>query len=126
MAELVDVRPDGEQTIIVFREGGQLLELTISGQAGANLVAGLVQAIVDRAPSNEPGVEWLQWPQMARSSEMSFDIEAIDSELVGIALKLPGLLPVTLEIPMDSAHAVADAIHKAADESAGLKRGVKR
>ncbi len=122
MAELVDVRLDGEQTIMVFREGEQLLELTVSGQAAANLVASVAQNIVDRAPSNAPGVQWLQWPQMARSSEVSFDIEAIDSETVGIAVKLPGLLPVTLEIPAGSAHAVADAIHKAADESERLKR----
>ena len=125
MAELVEVRPAGEQTVIVFREGAQLLELTISGTAGANLVAGMVQAIVDRAPSNDPGVEWLKWPQMARSGEVSFDIEAIDSEMIGVAVKLPGLLPVTLEIPPGAAHAIADAIHKAADDSERLQRGIK-
>ena len=121
MAELVDVRQAGDQTIIVFRDGVTLLEVAISGQTGANLVAGLAQAIVDGAPSNAPGVEWLHWPQMARSAEVSFDIEAIDSELVGVAVKLPGLLPVTLELPAGSARAVADAIHKAADDSERLK-----
>ena len=126
MAELIDVRLAGDQTIIVFREGEQLLELAVSGQAAANLVAGLVQNIVEQAPSNAPGVQWLQWPQMARTPEVSFDIEAIDSEMVGIAVKLPGLLPVTLEIPPGSARAVADAIHKAADESERLKSGIER
>ena len=126
MSELVDMRAAGDQVIVVFREGERLVEVMVSAQTGANLVAGLMQTIVDLAPSNAPGIKWLEWPQMARSSEVSFDIEAIDRELVGIAVKLPGLLPVTLEVPPGSARAVADAILKAADESERFKSGLKR
>jgi hypothetical protein len=126
MTELVDVRIADDQMIMVFRDGERLIEVSVSTQTGANLIAGLMQTIVDLAPSNAPGVRWLEWPQMARSAEVSFDVEAIDSEMVGIAVKLPGLLPVTLEIPPGSARSVADAMVKAADESERFQSGLQR
>lgn len=123
MTVLVNLRLTDDRAIIVFDDGGRLVELSISAQTAATLVAELSRAVITLSPPNPAGVQWLSWPQMVRSSDVSFDIEAVAYGIVGIAVKLPGFLPLTVEIPSDSARAVAAAILEAADEGDRPKLG---
>jgi hypothetical protein len=120
MSDLVDLRVAGDQVVLVFEDSGRAFEVTVSVQTGVMLVTRLSQGIVDLSPPNPPGVRWLGWPQMVKSSDVSFDIESVGDRTVGIALKLPGLLPLTVEIPADSARQLVHAISTAANESEEL------
>jgi hypothetical protein len=125
MTELVDMRIDADRLIVTFREDGRVFEVPLSVQAAATLVASLSSALVDLAPANPPGIPWLRWPQLARSADVSFDIEMTAPDIVGIAVKLPGLLPLTVEIPPAAAREVAGAIHKAAEDAERARNDLK-
>src|SRR5215475_7489279 len=99
MVQLVDIRRDEKQITAVFDDQGRTLNVELSGPTAALLVAGLAQAVIDTSEPNRPETAWLQWPPAARSSDVSFDIDAIGDGLVGVAIKLPGLMPVVVEIP---------------------------
>ena len=125
MTEFVDMRIDVDRLIVTFREDGRLFEVPLTAQTAATLVASLSNAVVDLASPNPPGLPWLRWPQLARSADVSFDIEMTAPDVVGIAVKLPGLLPLILEIPPSSAREVAGAIYKAAEDAERAHDGLK-
>ena len=104
MAELLNLGADDDRFVIAFRDETGTFNVALSAQTASTLIASLAQAIVDRADANRPATEWLKWPATARSSEVSFDVDSIGPEMVGIAVKLPGLLPIIVEIPPASAH----------------------
>jgi hypothetical protein len=117
MTELVDVRPDSDRYVVKLRDAGKAFEISLTAQSASLLIAALAQAVVDGAEPNRPNTAWLSWPTLARSAEVSFDVEAIDSGLVGMAVKLPGLMPIRIEIPSESARQLAFALTDAADKS---------
>jgi len=117
MTDLINVRSDDGTFVLTLRDEVRAFDVVLSTQTASVLVAALAQAIVSSAEPNKPETAWLQWPTTARSSDVSFDIDAMGPDIVGIAVKLPGLMPVTLEIPADSARQVAFALTEAADKT---------
>jgi len=117
MTELLNVQAGDDRLLVTFRDERGTFDATLTAQSASVLIAALAQAIVDTAEPNQPETAWLQWPSTARSANVSFDIESLGEGLVGIAVKLPGLLPIMLEIPPDSARQVAFALSEAADKS---------
>jgi hypothetical protein len=117
MAELLSLEADGDRFVIAFRDGNGTFNVSLSAQTASTLIASLAQAIVDRADANRLATEWLKWPTTARSGEVSFDVDSIGPGAVGMAVKLPGLLPITVEIPLESARQVAFALTEAANKS---------
>src|SRR5690348_4012971 len=99
MAELLNLEADNDRFVIAFRDETGTFTVALSAQSASTLIASLAQAIVDRADANRPAIEWLKWPTTARSNEVSFDVESIGPGAVGMAVKLPGLLPIIVEIP---------------------------
>ena len=117
MTELLNVQFEDDQYVVTLADADRTLEISLSAKSASVLIAALAQAIVDRAEPNRPDTAWLAWPTTARSAEVSFDIEATEPDVVGVAIKLPGLMPIRIEIPPDSARHVAFALSEAADKS---------
>jgi len=117
MTDLINVRSDDGTFVLTLRDEVRAFDVVLSTQTASVLVAALAQAIVSSAEPNKPETAWLQWPTTARSSDVSFDIDAMGPDIVRIAVKLPGLMPVTLEITADSARQVAFALTEAADKT---------
>jgi len=117
MTELLDVQLDNDHYVVTFRDADGTFDVSLSAQGAAVLIAALAQAVVNRAEPNRPATAWLQWPTMAQTSEVSFDIDSLGAGVVGMAIKLPGLMPIKVEIPPDSAHQVAFALSEAANKS---------
>ena len=117
MTELLDVQPDNDHFVVTFREADRAFNVSLSAQGASILIAALAQAVVDRAEPNRPDTAWLKWPTTAHSADVSFDIEALEAGVVGVAIKLPGLMPIRVDIPTESARQVAFALSEAAEKS---------
>jgi hypothetical protein len=117
MTDLINVGAGQGTFVMTLRDDTGTFDVALSAQTAFVLIAALAQAIVSSAEPNKPETAWLQWPATARSSDVSFDIDAIGPETIGIAVKLPGLMPITLEIPPESARQVAFALTEAANKT---------
>lgn len=117
MAYVVEIRAQDDRIVVVFGEDGHDFDVSLSVQTAALLIAGLAQAAINRAEPNQPNTPWRRWRPLVQSADVSFDIDTLGNILVGMAIKLSGLMPVIVEIPPDAARQVAFALNDAAERS---------